>query len=100
MVIYWEYVIEREVNMADLKATVGDIEGLEVRTKVVEEKEDGNVVDHHLMTTIKFDIEDMEPNSLSLVLWAMKAGKAISVTFHNPQAVLDLVGSAESAHRA
>lgn len=57
-----------EVNVEDIKQPV-------VTAKVVEEKENGIVVERLLITSVKFEYEG-SPAALENVLWALRARAA------------------------
>jgi len=65
-------------------------EKLEAKVKVEEEKgEGGIVVDRHLITEVKLVYEGT-PAKLDDVLYTLRAGHAVDVTFSSPQQALDL----------
>ena len=73
--------------MPKINTTV-HIEKLEAKVKLVEEKMEGEVVDRHLMTEVKVEYEGT-PAQLDKVLYALKSGHQVDVTFATPQLGLD-----------
>jgi len=73
--------------MSEIYATV-QIEKLEAKVKIVEEKEEGVVIDRHLITEAKIEYEGT-PAQLDKVLYALKAGHRVNVTLATPQFGLD-----------
>jgi len=73
--------------MAKVEAKVQTTK-LEARVKLVEERVEGEVVDRHLMTEVKIEYEGT-PARLDKVLYALKAGHDVDVTFGSPQYSLD-----------
>lgn len=69
--------------MSQIKETVS-IDKIEARVKIIEEKEENEVVDRHLVTEVKIQYEGT-PAQLDKVLYAMQAGHSIDVTFTSPQ---------------
>jgi putative NADH-flavin reductase len=62
---------------------------LEAKVKIVEEKEKGEVIDRELVTTVTLEY-DGTPAKLDDVLYTLRAGHAVDVTFSSPQMSLDL----------
>ena len=69
--------------MSEIRANVR-VDKLEAKVKIVDEKEDGAVVDRHLVTQATIQYEGT-PAKLEKVLWALQAGHTIDVTFSTPQ---------------
>ena len=76
--------------MAEIKTTV-TIDKLEAKVKITEDKEDGVVSDRHLVTEAKIQFEGT-PYQLEKVLWALRDGHTVDVTFSSPQLVFDTPG--------
>jgi len=72
--------------MSEIRETVS-IDKIEAKVKIVEEKEENEVVDRHLITEVKIQYEGT-PAVLDKVLYTLQAGHSINVTFTSPQ--LDL----------
>lgn len=68
--------------------TTFQIEKLEAKVKIVEEKEEGQVIDRHIITEVKVEYEGT-PAQLDKVLYALKAGHRVDVTLATPQLGLD-----------
>jgi len=79
--------------MAEINTTVR-IEKLETKSKIVEEKLEGDVVDRHIMTEVKVEYEGT-PGQLDKVLYALRGGHQVDVTFATPQFGLDEVPAEE-----
>lgn len=73
--------------MAEINTKV-TIEKLEIKSRIVEEKLEGEVVDRHIMTEVKVEYEGT-PGLLDKVLYALRSGHQIDVTFATPQFGLD-----------
>ena len=69
--------------MAEVKTTV-HVDKLEAKVKMVEEKQDGEVIDRHLITEVKIEYEGT-PAKLDDVLYTLRAGHTVDVTFASPQ---------------
>lgn len=80
-------------TMADTRATVSTSK-LEAKVKMVEEKVEGEVVDRHLMTSVTIEYEGT-PARLETVLYALRAGHDVEVTFGSAQLSLDMPDQAE-----
>lgn len=81
--------------MAEVKVEV-QTEKLEVKSKVVEEKgEGGVVVDRHIITEVKVEYEG-PPGQLDDILYTLRGGHQVDVTFSSPQLSLPLKESKES----
>ena len=65
------------------------IEKMEAKVKLVEEKQEGEVIDRHLITEVKIEYEGTSAE-LDKVLYTLRAGHAVDVTFASPQQALDL----------
>jgi len=74
--------------VGEIKAKV-TVDKLEAKVKLVEEKEEGVVVDRQLVTEAKIQYEGT-PATLDRILYALKAGHQVDVTFTTPQQELDL----------
>ena len=74
--------------MPEIKAKV-NIDKLEAKVKLVEEKEDNMVVDRQLVTEAKIQYGGT-PAKLEEILWALKAGHTITATFTCPQIGMDM----------
>jgi hypothetical protein len=61
-----------------------------IKSKIVETKEDGVVVDRELVTTVSFDYTG-SPAKLSDVLYTLTAGNQVDVVFNTAQGVLATV---------
>jgi len=81
--------------MAEVKATI-KVEKAEAKVKIVEEKEEGAVVDRHLITTVSLEYEGT-PAKLDDVLYTLRAGHSVDVTFSSPQQKLPLEETKEPA---
>ena len=79
--------------MGDTRATVSTSK-LEAKVKMVEETEKGEVVDRHLMTSVTIEYEGT-PARLDTVLYALRAGHDVEVTFGSAQLSLDMPEKAE-----
>ena len=66
--------------MAEIKATAKSIADLEVKTKVVKDKED----EKRVVTTIKFNVK-CDPDRFSPILFAMANEHPIDAEFSSPQ---------------
>ena len=76
--------------MAEVEMKV-QTEKMETKSKVVEEKgEGGVVVDRHIMTEVKIEYEG-PPGQLDDVLYTLRAGHAVNVSFSSPQQALPLI---------
>ena len=73
--------------MAEINTTV-QIEKLEAKVKLVEEKEEGIVIDRHLITEVKVEFEGT-PAQLDKVLYALKSGHRVDATFFTAQLGLE-----------
>jgi hypothetical protein len=71
-------------------ANISEITNPVTKSKLVEIKEDGEVVDRTLVTTVSFDYEG-SPAAMDKVLWMLKAGHAVSISFVSLQSTLDSV---------
>jgi hypothetical protein len=74
--------------MSEVAAKV-QIDKMEAKVKIVEEKEEGAVVDRHLITEVKLEYEGT-PALLDKVLYTLRAGHTVDVTFGSPQLSLGL----------
>lgn len=74
--------------MSEIRAKVV-VDKLEAKVKLVEDKEDGMVVDRHLITQATIQYEGT-PAKLEKVLWALQAGHTVDVVFSTPQLGLDI----------
>jgi len=74
--------------MAEIKAEVR-VDKLEAKVKLVEEKEEGVVIDRRLVTEVKIQYEGT-PAMLEKILWTLQAGHTVKATFTTPQQGLDL----------
>jgi len=74
--------------MAKVEAKV-QIEKMEAKVKLVEEKQEGEVIDRHLITEVKVEYEGT-PAELDKVLYNLRAGHAVDVTFSSPQLSLGI----------
>lgn len=84
--------------MAEINTTV-QIEKLEAKVKIVEEKQEGEVIDRHIMTEVKVEYEGT-PAELDKVLYALKAGHRVNMTLATPQFGLDEKPSQEKVTAA
>lgn len=73
--------------MAEINTTF-QIEKLEAKVKIVEEKQEGEVIDRHIITEVKVEYEGT-PAQLDKVLYAMKGGHRVNMTLATPQFGLD-----------
>jgi len=73
----------KEGMMPEIKTKVV-IDKLKAAVKIVEEREGGEVVDHHLVTKVTIQYEGT-PAKLEKVLWALRSGHTVDVTFSTPQ---------------
>ena len=60
------------------------IQKLEVKAKIVEEKQDGDVIDTYPVTTVRFEVRGT-PGQFDEMLSAMAAGHAVNAGFNSPQ---------------
>ena len=74
--------------MAELNVKV-QVEKLEAKVKIVEEKEKGEVVDRDLVTTVTLEYSGT-PARLDDVLHTLRGGHAVDVTFSSPQLSLGI----------
>jgi len=74
--------------MAELNVKV-QVEKLEAKVKIVEEKEKGEVVDRELVTTVTLEYSGT-PARLDDVLHTLRGGHAVDVTFSSPQLSLGI----------
>lgn len=79
--------LSKEGIMAEIKAKV-QTSKLEAKVKIVEERAEGEVVDRHLITEVKIEYEGT-PALLDKVLYALRSGQQVDVTFGSPQYSLD-----------
>ena len=70
--------------MSEIKAKIV-VDKLEAKVKMVEEKEDGMVMDRHLINRSKDSVRRHTGPRLERILWALQAGHTVSVTFDTPQ---------------
>ena len=81
--------------MAEVKVKV-QTNKLEVKTKIVEEKEKGEVIDRDLITSVT--LEYVGPGGkMDDVMHTLRAGHPVDVTFSSPQQKLDLKVAQETA---
>jgi len=81
--------LKREVSMAEVNVKV-QTEKMEVKSKIVEEKgEGGVVVDRHIITEVKVEYEGT-PGKLDDILYTLRSGHDVDVTFSSPQLSLGL----------
>ena len=73
--------------MAQIEKTF-QVEKLEAKVKIIEEKEEGQVIDRHIMTEVKVEYEGT-PAELDKVLYALKGGHLVNMTLATPQLGLD-----------
>lgn len=64
------------------------VDKLEAKVKMVEEKQDGQVIDRHLITEVKLEYEGT-PAKLDEVLYTLRGGHQVDVTLGSPQLSLD-----------
>lgn len=69
--------------MSEVKVKV-QINKLEAKVKIVDEKEEGAVIDRHLITEVKLEYEGT-PAKLEEVLYTLRGGHSVDVTFASPQ---------------
>lgn len=74
--------------MAEVKAKV-QTSKLEVKTKIVEEKEKGEVIDREIITSVTLEYVG-PPGKMDDVLHTLRAGHRVDVAFSSPQQKLDL----------
>jgi len=78
----------KEANTAEVKVKVQTTK-LEVKGKIVEDKEKGEVIDRDIITSVTLEYTGT-PGKLDNVLHTLRAGHAVDVTFSSPQLSLDL----------
>jgi len=81
--------------VGEIKAKV-TVDKLEAKVKLVEEKEEGVVVDRQLVTEAKIQYEGT-PAMLEKILYTLQAGHTVKATFTTPQRGLDLPETKEPA---
>jgi len=74
--------------MSEVAAKI-QIDKMEAKVKIVEEKADGQVIDRHLITEVKFEYAGT-PAKLDDILYTLRGGHAVDVTFSSPQQSLGL----------
>lgn len=74
--------------MSEVVAKV-QIDKMEAKVKIVEEKAEGAVIDRHLITEVKFEYEGT-PAKLDEILYTLRGGHAVDVRFGSPQQSLGL----------
>lgn len=84
--------------MAEVKVKV-QIEKLEAKVKIVEEKEKGEVIDRDLVTTVTLEYSGT-PARLDDVLHTLRAGHTVDVTFSSPQLSFGIEGKEEKVPAA
>jgi hypothetical protein len=80
--------IDRRKPMSEVRAKLR-IDKMEAKVKIVEEKAEGAVVDRHLITEVKFEYEGT-PAKLDEILYTLRGGHAVDVSFSSPQQSLGL----------
>lgn len=80
--------LDKEAKMGQLNVKV-KIDTLEAKVKIVEEKAEGAVIDRHLITEVKIQYEGT-PAKLDDILYTLRGGHAVDVTFSSPQQSLGL----------
>jgi len=69
---------------------------LETKTKIVEEKADGEVIDRDIVTSVTIEYVGV-PGKMDDVLHTLRAGHEVDVTFSSPQQKLPLEETKEPA---
>jgi hypothetical protein len=75
--------------MPEIKVKTPGIDKLELKAKVMEEKENGQVVDRHVVTSVKFEYEGT-PLLMNQVLMAIASEHEVNVTFSSPQSIMSI----------
>ena len=81
--------------MSEVVAKV-QIDKLEAKVKIVEEKEKGEVIDRQLVTSVTLEYQGT-PAKLDDILYTLRAGHAVDVTFASPQLSLSGITGKEEA---
>jgi putative NADH-flavin reductase len=76
--------------VGQINEIIKDVSNPTTKTKLVELKEDGEVVDRTLVTTVSFDYEGT-PGNMDKVLWALKNGQRVDIAFSSPQGTFESV---------
>lgn len=87
--------LRKEAPMAEVKVTL-QIDKMEAKVKIVEEKEEGAVVDRHLITTVTMEYEGT-PAKIDDVLYALRAGHRVDAIITSPQLSLAGMGADKGA---
>lgn len=72
-----------------IHAKARGIQNLQIKAKLVEEKDKGDVVDCHIVTAVSFECEGCAPGEFDNVLRALREGQVINAAFASPQLGLD-----------
>ena len=75
--------------MPEIKVTINNIEKLELRSRIAEEVEKGEVVDRRVITSVKFEY-DGTPMMMNQVLLALANDHQVTAKFESPQAIMSL----------
>lgn len=85
--------------MPEIKVEIKEIQKLELKAKIVEEKEEGEIVDRRVVTAVKFEY-DGTPLMLNQVLLALANGHRVSAAFHSPQSIMSMNENTEEKEPA
>lgn len=75
--------------MPEINVNIKGIEKMEVKAKIVEDREEGQVVDKRVVTAVKFEF-DGTPMMLNQVLLALANDHEVAVCFQSPQSIMSL----------
>jgi len=76
--------------MPEINTRTMVIDKLELKSKIVVEKEDGHVVDRYIVTSVKFEYRG-EPASMNPVLMAMASEHEVTAAFSTSQSIMSMV---------
>jgi hypothetical protein len=68
----------------EINAEANSITNLSVKAKLVEERENGEVIDTHVVTTVSFEVECC-PGKFDNLLSAVASGHRVDANFKSPQ---------------
>jgi hypothetical protein len=68
----------------EINAEASSITNLTVKAKLVEERENGEVIDTHVVTTVSFEVECC-PGKFDHLLAAVASGHRVDANFSSPQ---------------
>ena len=76
--------------MPEINTRTMVIDKLELKSKIVVEKEDGHVVDRYIVTSVKFEYRG-EPVAMNPVLMAMASELEVTAAFSTSQSIMSMV---------